>query len=378
MSVDQPGIGFLFLGGAHQALHIAPIAAALAHGGQAQVSLFAPPEEVGDLASLLSRLDYQATPLPLPMPPWLSDLQGATFPGQEPKLARLLANRRRLGGFDVLVAAERTSTVLKALPGFSPKLVHVPHGAGDRARGFEKRIRRFDHVIASGPKDRSRMIRERLVTPRGCSISGSVKVSTVLFHPRMGARRRLFANDRPVVMYNPHFDPSLSSWETFGPRLAAAFRDQDQYNLVIAPHVRLARGWSPAQRAAFESLAVEDHILVDAGSPRSHDMTYTLAADIYVGDVSSQVYEFLARPRPCVFLDRGLSPALHDSSFAFWSLGERIEDPAAVLAAVARAQAVHSAYRERQRLAAVAALGPLDGAAQAAAQVLLRIAQGVT
>jgi CDP-glycerol glycerophosphotransferase (TagB/SpsB family) len=222
------------------------------------------------------------------------------------------------------------------------------------------------------------MIRERLVVPRGCSISGSVKVSTVLTHPQMGARRRLFANDRPVVLYNPHFDPSLSSWETFGPSLAAAFRDQDQYNLVIAPHVRLARGWTPAQRAAFEALAVEDRILVDAGSTRSHDMTYTLAADIYVGDVSSQVYEFLARPRPCVFLDKGLSPAPHDSSFAFWSLGERIEDPAAVLAAVARAEAAHGAYRERQRLAAVAALGPLDGAAQAAAQVLLRIARAAT
>ena len=43
--------------------------------------------------------------------------------------------------------------------------------------------------------------------------------------------------------------------------------------------------------------------------------------------------------------------------------------------AVARAQAAHGAYRERQRLAAKAALGPLDGAAQAAAQVLLRIAR---
>ena len=37
----------------------------------------------------------------------------------------------------------------------------------------------------------------------------------------------------------------------------------------------------------------------DPGSPASTDMTYTRAADIYLGDVSSQVYEFIAEPRPC-------------------------------------------------------------------------------
>lgn len=29
-------------------------------------------------------------------------------------------------------------------------------------------------------------------------------------------------------------------------------------------------------------------------------MTYTPAADIYLGDVSSQSYEFLLDPRPCL------------------------------------------------------------------------------
>ena len=32
-------------------------------------------------------------------------------------------------------------------------------------------------------------------------------------------------------------------------------------------------------------------------------MAYTQRADIYLGDVSSQVYEFLLNPRPCVFLN---------------------------------------------------------------------------
>lgn len=41
---------------------------------------------------------------------------------------------------------------------------------------------------------------------------------------------------------------------------------------------------------------------IDIGSDCSIDMTHTEAADIYLGEVSSQICEFLVRPRPCIFL----------------------------------------------------------------------------
>ena len=48
-------------------------------------------------------------------------------------------------------------------------------------------------------------------------------------------------------------------------------------------------------------------------------MTYTRAADIYLGDVSSQVYEFIYyRRRPCVFLNPNL---LDQSTMNFWRFG---------------------------------------------------------
>jgi hypothetical protein len=46
-----------------------------------------------------------------------------------------------------------------------------------------------------------------------------------------------------------------------------------------------------------------DNIHIDTGSLASTDMTYTLAADIYLDAVSSPVYAFLCRSRPCVFLN---------------------------------------------------------------------------
>lgn len=44
-------------------------------------------------------------------------------------------------------------------------------------------------------------------------------------------------------------------------------------------------------------------MIVDLDSPRLVEMTYTLTADIYLGDLSSQLYEFLIRPRPVAFIN---------------------------------------------------------------------------
>jgi hypothetical protein len=41
------------------------------------------------------------------------------------------------------------------------------------------------------------------------------------------------------------------------------------------------------------------NILIDTGSTRLVDMTYTLSADGYIGDVSSQIYEFSFIRAPC-------------------------------------------------------------------------------
>ncbi len=51
--------------------------------------------------------------------------------------------------------------------------------------------------------------------------------------------------------------------------------------------------------------------------------------DIYLGDASSQVYEFLLTRRPCIFLNSHRHIAYqHDPSFAHWAMGDVIEDVA--------------------------------------------------
>ena len=120
------------------------------------------------------------------------------------------------------------------------------------------------------------------------------------------------ANGRKTVLYNPHVSPHLSSWYDDGLDVLEFFLHSTDYNLIFAPHVML---FERPLALTIDKLCVRrtgivpsryleaPNIHVDFNSRACTDMTYTLAADLYLGDVSSQVYEFLLRPRPCLFIN---------------------------------------------------------------------------
>ena len=138
---------------------------------------------------------------------------------------------------------------------------------------------------------------------------------------------------RPVVLYNPHPSPHLSSWFTQGRDGARLVRgEHDDYHLIFAPHVMLFERpfvLSDRQDCAIdrpgriaERYLRAPNIHIDLGSRASTTMAYTERADIYLGDVSSQVYEFLRRPRPCLFLDaHGQDGWQSDPNFLHWRAG---------------------------------------------------------
>lgn len=343
-------VGFLLLGGMHHILHLIPVAAAVSRRGDVHVTIFVRNAGEADACrQVLSALDALPVDIViLGVPRVLRRYHG--------KIETLIWNFWRLFRPTCLVVAERTSTVIKFFPLPMPVMVHIPHGAGDRARGFEPRIARFDHVIAAGPKDRRRMIAAGVVTPDTCSVSGYIKTAAI--HRINPDPARLFQNDRPVVLYNPHFDADLSSWPRFGTDILHAFAAQDRFNLIFAPHVRLFEKADPDLRAEIAAFGRPGQILIDIGSPRSNDMTYTRAADIYLGDVSSQVYEFLVAPRPCVFLSPARRDWQDDPDFAHWRYGEVCFDVAGTMAALARAAERHAGFRQVQVLGVADALGP--------------------
>jgi hypothetical protein len=91
-----------------------------------------------------------------------------------------------------------------------------------------------------------------------------------------------------------------------------------------------------------------EHIRVDLGSAACSDMTHTREADIYLGDVSSQVCEFLLRPRPCVFANaHGVAWRSHPS-YEAWRLGSVFDEVADLPAKLDEAIEAHPTLASAQ------------------------------
>lgn len=339
-------VGFLYIAQAHQVLHSISVAVELARTRpDIDVHVLATHEDGLSYArSIVTALGGAPLTWTLLGPGWLRDAHKL---GQAPlKLPMLAANAWRLRRFDMLVAPERTTTALRWLGPSRQKLVYTQHGAGDREGPFEKRLGLFDLVFAAGAKQRDRMVDEGLVAPEACAVVGYPKFDVVDALPRPTPPP--FAHDRPMVLYNPHFAPRISSWPRWGPDVLAAFADQQDYNLIFAPHVRLFEGLAAAHIPDLAPYLGHPSIHIDLGSRAAIDMTYTTLADVYLGDVSSQVYEFIRRPRPCLFLNANDVQWAGEESYRHWRFGPVIDTVDNLMAEVGAAQRTLPSYEREQ------------------------------
>jgi hypothetical protein len=254
------------------------------------------------------------------------------------RVARLYYNLELFAGVDIVVSTERTCLRVKRTLGTrAPRFAYVPHGSGDRNVAYHPELQQFDLFLLSGQKLVDEMAARGIATPDQCRLIGYPKFDII----DRDATPRFFDNDRPTFLYNPHFDPHLSSWYDHGIDILEYFRvHADRYNLIFAPHVMLFRKKlhisleyhtariRPDIPAQFHTCP---NILIDTASARLFDMSYTLAADAYIGDMSSQVYEFLIRRRSCFFIDTHSDKAHSNASgdmtaelplpYAFWGNG---------------------------------------------------------
>ncbi|QHC36096.1 hypothetical protein [Komagataeibacter xylinus] len=302
------------------------------------------------------------------------------------RIANLRENIRLFARFDALVVPETTSALLKSHFQLDIKLIYFPHGAGDRSIGFRDVTRFFDLVLLPGEKTRERMQAKDLIRPDAYSVVGYPKFDIV----DLSRRRRFFDNDRPTVLYNPHFDPVLSSWWDMGLEVLDWFARQDDYNLIFAPHVMLFRRNLHTsvehrrlrlRRMIPQKIRNLSHILIDTGSANSVDMSYVRGADIYLGDVSSQIYEWIYQPRPCIFLNSHRAQWRDNPSYAHWNMGQVIDRVDELPHALAVAQAQQALYGPRQQEAFAATFHTVpneSAASRAARDIVYFLSHGKT
>ena len=361
---------FLFIGEPHHVFHALPIAAEMVAAGQDVEVAVASADHLRMVEQVALAYPGFAPRITLlgqkGLARWLRDM--GLF--RNPRLPMLIDALPFLRQFDAIVVPERTTTSIRHFLSGKTRLIFTPHGAGDRAITFDMRDRHFDFALVAGEKSEQRMLDAGTIRPGHYAVNGYVKLDLM---PRLqAAREPLCEGGRPTVLYAPHFKRELSSWDRFGRDIIAWFAGQDRYNLVVAPHVRLFAEASDAERAAVAKLAVPGKILIDLASDRLFDMSYTSGADIYLGDVSSQVYEFLATPRPCLFLNAHQVDWAGDPDYLFWTLGDVVDDLADLPGALERAPARHPLYADAQRERLTESIGgDPAGAARRGAEAIL-------
>lgn len=354
-------IGFLYNHeGLHQIAHTAPFISPLQQIAP-QITVEVLTSSDAQTQAVLPHLDPEVPPPVIrrikagPVAKVAHALTGGIIPLA--RIGSLTANRDLLASYDALMVPETTTTLLKTRLGADrTRLIHYPHGAGDRSISVSPDIARFDFVMVQGEKTRDRMLAEGVIRKADHAIIGYPK-----FDPaKLTEPRKFFDNDRPTVLYNPHFDPLLSSWHEFGLKVLDYFAGQQTYNLIVAPHVMLFQRRVLAsvehrkirfRKAIPAHYYQHDHIRIDTGSQFSVDMSYTRSADLYLGDVSSQIYEFIHNPRPAIFLNSHKSDWQNDLSYRFWHFGEVLDDVGDLGAALNRAFPLAEKYRERQTTA---------------------------
>ena len=358
-------IAFLYVGGVHHVTHTLPVAATLSSREEVDVTAFCADAATEAMVEEVLA-DFPGSRVKIRRLRRVALLDRLGRPSLS-KLPMLWRSRGLLAGHDAIVTAECTSIALRRMGLSRPLFICQPHGAGDRAVSFEPRFRRFDRVLVAGPKTARRMAASG-VDQRRIREVGYAKGEYLAARAR--ALPRPFDNGRPTILYNPHFRAGLSSLPR-AEEIVRAITARTDLNVIVAPHIRAFEGATEHQLERWRSLAVPGRVLVDTGSPRMVDMGHVAAADLYLGDVSSQVYEYLLlKPRPCLFINAHGVAWRDDPDYAFWHLGE-VVSPEGVVPALARVLGEPGRHAEAQRAAVADTFGTLEGAAERAASAIL-------
>jgi hypothetical protein len=280
------------------------------------------------------------------------DLHSGENPPLPPKLPILLRLLPHLIASQAIVCAEQTSLWLpRILPFLRRRFFKTSHGVGSMSARDDARRRAVRKLLVPSEQEKATYTARGLPDEK-LVVTGYIKSA----FGALAQPRKLFADEKPVVVYAPHWQRHRSSWWAWGREIVGMLARQDRFNVILVPHQRLVEK-DPDVRDVLADVASLPHIYTDLDSFAMVDGTYMATADIYLGDTSSQVVEFLVRPRPCVFLNTGHIDWQATDDHEFWKCGEVVDELQQVVRALERAPARHSEFIGVQESFARQALG---------------------
>lgn len=215
--------------------------------------------------------------------------------------------------------------------------IYIPHGIANRQFAFEEHVRDYDLVFLPGERDSEAFLK----------LLGGLKKVEVLgyskfdyFHYHSIRPRILFKDVKPVILYNPHFEKSLSSFYDQGIELLRVLSCDGRYNVIFMPHPDLTR---KHPRLIDEARAIASVAVINR--PKIN-LEYMATSDIYITDVSSSALEWLYFDKPTIFFNTKKVDWRQNPYYASWFCGEVVENLPQMMTAV------ESALKDPQKFAA--------------------------
>jgi hypothetical protein len=131
-------------------------------------------------------------------------------------------------------------------------------------------------------------------------------------------------SSKHTFVYNPHWDSKskLSSWFTHGKNILDFFKEHSEFNLIFAPHINLIRYGLLGDLSDFKNCS---NIIIDEGTKSLTDGSYYQYCDTYIGDISSQFFEYSAyKDVSAIFLN--LSECVETEELSYWSQGSVVRE----------------------------------------------------
>ncbi|WP_172379444.1 hypothetical protein [Vibrio sp. Vb339] len=230
-------------------------------------------------------------------------------------------NSSEISKYDYVITTELDNgNYLKKI---NPKIkviwaLHGPLGVATSYGTFSD-TRGVDCVITSGETTSNVFKNSKL----NICQSGSLKLEWFK-NNHVNGGGKLFNNDRRTVVFNPHFNKKVgaNAWDSMGVRVLDYLSSSNEFNVIFAPHPRLGE---ILKKTDFDRFRCKNNVIIDLDSENLSNLYYSNYCDVYVGDVSSQVYEYIAiKRRQCIFID---TISYHtDESKIMHSLGQRVEN----------------------------------------------------
>jgi CDP-glycerol glycerophosphotransferase (TagB/SpsB family) len=321
---------FLFINGPHHVYHLIEPALRFATDNNQYEPIFVSGNPINtkiikDSQRLYSSASFKLIDIPLPLRYRLiKSYKAKLYPPVNTRLNKIVSKLKNASA--IVSTSHELPKYINKNKIKRPKLFYLYHGTGTREYGFDNKLDGFDYILAPGPYHRDRLINDDVCDEKKIRMVGQPKLEWIKNnHP---SKTNLFNNENPVFYYNPHWEMEISSYLSWRNVVLDFFRKHKEYNLIFAPHPLVKHHSKRKNYKINNQDDSSENIIIDLDSPKLNDGTYNALSDVYIGDVSSMVTEWINfKPRPCIFINAHNTSWEGNENYDMWRYGTVTDDP---------------------------------------------------